>query len=149
MARGSLLWTAVLATAVVAGACSSEHEGSDGENDGVSGPTAVAPAAAATPTPAATPEATASPTPAPAGGTAVAFDQDIAPVLRTDCTGCHAAFLSYAGTLQYLQPGNAGSMLVRVTQPGGMMYGHLSGDRAAKADLIRRWVVDYGAQQSR
>jgi hypothetical protein len=29
------------------------------------------------------------------------------------------------------------------------MYGHLSGDRAAKADLIRRWVVDNHAAENR
>ncbi len=29
------------------------------------------------------------------------------------------------------------------------MYRHLSGDQAAKSALIRRWVVENGAAQSR
>ena len=29
------------------------------------------------------------------------------------------------------------------------MYSQFSGDRAAKADLVRRWVVDNNAAQSR
>ena len=43
-----------------------------------------------------------------------------------------------------LRPGT----LVIVTQPGGLMYGFLSGDRTTKAALIRTWVLN-GAPQSR
>lgn len=159
MARGKLVWTVVLATMVVAGGCSSEHEGRDDEDEGLTRPTSAQPTPSSptptpTPEPAATPAPTPTPTPTPApsgtaGGTAVAYDQDVAPILRTDCTRCHSSFSTYGGTLNYVQPGSAGSLLVTSTQPGGSMYSHLSGDRAAKADTIRRWVVDYRAQQSR
>jgi hypothetical protein len=154
MARASLLWTAVLATAVSVAACSGEREGRGDEDEGLGGPTSVTTTPVSTPAPAATPtpEPAATPTPAPGGGTtvtAVAFDQDIAPILRSDCTRCHSSFGSYAGAMAFVQPGSAGSPLVTATQPGGSMYSYLSGDRAAKADSIRRWVVDNRALQSR
>jgi hypothetical protein len=44
--------------------------------------------------------------------------------------------------------GSASSALVIVTQPGGSMYGFLSGDRAGKAALIKTWVLN-GAPQNR
>jgi len=43
--------------------------------------------------------------------------------------------------------GSASSLLVRQTQPGGQMYGQFRGSAAAKAETIRRWVVDFRAAQ--
>jgi hypothetical protein len=47
-----------------------------------------------------------------------------------------------------VRAGSASSPLVIVTQPGGAMYGFLTGDRASKAALISRWVLN-GAPASR
>jgi hypothetical protein len=47
-----------------------------------------------------------------------------------------------------VRPGDANSILVQVTGQGGLMYGQFSGDRATKADMERRWVVDSAAAQS-
>ena len=55
---------------------------------------------------------------------------------------------SYTGVMAAVRPGSASSALVIVTQPGGMMYSLLSGDRAGKAALIRTWVLN-GAPQTR
>jgi hypothetical protein len=146
-----LSWGGVVALSVALGACGSgeaEHENDHEEGRGISGPSATV----VTPTPAPTPSPTATATPSPSGGTtaaAVAWDQDIQPILANDCVRCHGYLASYAGTLSVVSPGNPNSTLVTVTRSGGAMYSHLSGDRVAKAALIRAWVVDNNAAQSR
>jgi hypothetical protein len=79
----------------------------------------------------------------------VSFNQDIKPIMDADCVRCHSGLASYSGTMQYVVLGNANSMLIAVTRSGGSMYSYLSGDRNAKADLFRRWIVENGAAQSR
>jgi hypothetical protein len=142
---------AVVALAACGGGAESDHEDDD---HSPSGPSAAAtpkpqsdPTPAATPDPA-TPTPSPAPTPAPAGAS-VAYEQDIRPILAADCTGCHGQFDTYSGTMGYVVPGNASSRLVRATQSGGSMNRYLSGDKAGKAALIRSWVVDNGAAQSR
>jgi hypothetical protein len=140
---------AVVGLAACGGGAESDHEGDEHSPTG--------PSAALTPTPNPTPAATPdpgtpapppTPTPTPAAVT-VAYDQDIRPILTTDCLGCHGQFNTYSGTMGYVVAGNANSSLVRATQAGGSMYSHLSGDRAGKSALIRTWVVENGAAQSR
>ena len=159
---GRLGWKGLALLAVVGlAACGGGAEREDeGDDHSPSGPSAgLLPAPTPTPTPSPTPTPTPdpgapapqpSPSPTPTPATAkVAYEQDVRPILETDCLGCHSQFASYAGTMAYVVPGNANSSLVRATQPGGSMNGHLSGDRAGKADLIRRWVVENGAAQTR
>jgi hypothetical protein len=138
---------AMVGLAACGGSAESEHEGDD---DSPTGPSAaVTPAPQPNPTPAATPDP-GTPTPAPTPAAAsVAYEQDIRPILAADCLGCHGQLDTYSGAMGYVVAGNASSRLVRATQSGGSMNRYLSGDKAAKAALIRSWVVDNGAAQSR
>lgn len=133
-------FAAILAIAFAAGACSEGGEGREGDEDGITGPSATSSTSQAP-----------SPTPPPAAGpgVSVAYVQDIKPILEADCLRCHGNLASYGAVMAFVTPGSASSLLVRVTQPGGSMNGRFSGDRAGKADLIRRWVVDNAAAESR
>jgi hypothetical protein len=90
-------------------------------------------------------------------GAPVAYVQDVKPVLDTDCVRCHGSsrrdggvdLSTYANVLRTATAGNANSALVRTTRSSGSMYGYLSGDRAAKSELIRAWVVDNAVAESR
>jgi hypothetical protein len=85
-----------------------------------------------------------------------AYVQDVKPILDADCIRCHGGsrpsagvdLSTYIGTMRVVTAGNANSTLVLVTRTGGVMSGYLSGDRAAKAEIIRQWVVG-GAAQTR
>jgi uncharacterized membrane protein len=92
------------------------------------------------------------------GGTVtVAYVNDIKPILDSDCTVCHGTALhengvmlnTYANVLRVVQAGNANSLLVRVTRSNGEMYPNLSGNRSSKSELIRAWVVDNKAAETR
>jgi hypothetical protein len=140
---------AVVSLAACGGGAESEHEDDDDHSPtGASAVVTPVPTPAPTPTPdpgTPAPQPTSTPTPAAAS---VAYEQDIRPILEADCLKCHGQFGSYAGTMGYVVAGNASSRLVRATQSGGSMNRYLSGDKAAKAALIRQWVVE-GAAQSR
>jgi hypothetical protein len=145
-------WRGLALLAVVAlAACGggAERDGEEGDHSptGASAPVATTPQPSPTATPTSGTPAPA-PTPTPAA-VAVAFNQDIRPILETDCLRCHGQFGSYAGTMAYVVKGSASSPLVRATQSGGSMYSRLSGDRAGKSALIRSWVVENGAAESR
>jgi len=81
---------------------------------------------------------------------------DLQPIFATDCVPCHGAsrpaaryaMTTYAGVMAGVRAGSASSALVLVTQPGGVMYSFLSGDRAARSAMIKTWVMN-GAPQSR
>ncbi len=109
------------------------------------------------PTPSAT---TSSPpgTPTPSSpNVTVAYSPDLQPVFQSDCVRCHSgsrpdgnySMQTYAQVMRAVVAGNARSRLVVITQSNGSMYRYLSGDRAAKSALIRRWVVDNNAAQQR
>ena len=99
--------------------------------------------------------------PTPGTGTAstspLAYVQDMAPVFSSDCTPCHSgsrpsgnySMTTYANVMRDVVPGSANSRLVVWTQPSGTMYRYFSVNRAARADMVRRWVVDNKAAQTR
>ena len=109
---------------------------------------------------------TSSPTPSPTPTTptnsgttttaTVAYVPDLQPIFNSDCVPCHGgrrvaarySMTTYAGVMVAVTPRSASSALVIVTQPGGLMYPFLSGDRASNAAMIRTWVVN-GAPQNR
>ena len=118
--------------------------------DSPTGPTSV-------PTPGPT---TPSPTPAPtpgSSGQALAYVQDLKPIFDSDCLACHSrsrplagySMSTYRDVMAAVRPGSASSILVSTTQSRGSMYRYFSGNRATKADLVRRWVVDFNAQETR
>ena len=98
---------------------------------------------------------TPAPTQNPATATSLTFSADVQPILNNDCVSCHGGarqeqgldFRTYAGVLRAVTPGSSNSILVRATQPGGVMYSAFRGSAAAKAETIRRWVVDFNAAQ--
>jgi hypothetical protein len=151
-----VLLSIVIAAGAIA-ACSNyiplgPSDASTSSASGTSATPAPTPGPAPTPTPPPTPTPTPSPTPT---STAVAYS-DLQPVFATDCVPCHGAsrpagrysMTSYSGVMAAVRAGSASSALVIVTQPGGVMYAFLSGDRAGKAATIRTWVLN-GAPQSR
>ncbi len=87
----------------------------------------------------------------------VAYEQDLKPIFDSDCLICHSrsrplgrySMSTYADVMAAVRPGSASSALVSTTQSRGSMYRYFSGNRTAKADLVRRWVVDFAAQQTR
>ena len=87
----------------------------------------------------------------------LAYNQDVKSILDSDCVMCHGANIhennvrldSYANVMRVVTAGSANSLLVRETRPGAAMYVNFSGDRAAKSDLIRSWVVNTNAAESR
>jgi cytochrome c len=89
------------------------------------------------------------------GVTTLTYTNDIQPILASDCVSCHGParkesgvdLSTYAGVMKTAQPGNANSLLIFVTRPGGLMFGQFSGNGAAKATLIRDWIVSSGAAQ--
>jgi hypothetical protein len=121
-----------------------------GGADSPTSPTSVSTASA--PTPPTTPQSSGSSSTA-----TIAYVNDIKPILDGDCVACHGSRIhennvrldTYANVMRVVTPGNANSLLVRETRPGAVMYANLTGDRAAKADLIRAWVVNNNAAETR
>ena len=89
------------------------------------------------------------------GATTLTYTANIAPILASDCTRCHGPsrqdagvnLSTYANVMKYVSAGNAGSLLVLVTEPGGLMYSQWSGNASQKAGLVYDWVVNSGAKQ--
>lgn len=91
----------------------------------------------------------------PATATSLTFAADVQPLLNNDCVPCHGGgrtdggvnLTTYAGVMRTVTAGSAGSLLVTVSRPGGIMYSNWRGSAADKAETIRRWVVDFKAAQ--
>lgn len=93
--------------------------------------------------------------PDPSTATSITYAANVQPILASDCTPCHNASVknggydlsSYAGVMRAVTAGSANSVLVRATQPGGVMYSALRTSATEKSATIRRWVVDFNAAQ--
>jgi mono/diheme cytochrome c family protein len=113
------------------------------------GPTATASPVSTTP-------GTPSVSPAPSTA-AIAYTPDLQPIFNSDCVSCHGSrradagyrMDSYAAVMRAVRAGSANSSLVVTTQTRGSMYRYFTGDRAAKSQLVRRWVVDNGGAERR
>jgi hypothetical protein len=89
------------------------------------------------------------------GSTTVTYVKDIQPILASDCVSCHSGaqppagvnLSTYAGVLSVVTIGSTSSKLIQVTQPGGLMYSMLSGDRTTKARTIYDWIMTSSAAQ--
>jgi hypothetical protein len=98
---------------------------------------------------------TTTPTTSPTGP--LAYTPDMKPIFDSDCVYCHGSsrpagnysMSTYAAVMRDVVPGSASSRLVTTTQSGGSMYRYWTGNRATKAALVRAWVVDNKAAQSR
>jgi hypothetical protein len=93
----------------------------------------------------------------PGTASTIGYTEDIKLILDADCIRCHnnrthegsIDLSSYASVLRTLRPGDANSLLIRVTRSGGSMYREWRGSATAKADLARRWIVDFQAREVR
>jgi uncharacterized membrane protein len=84
----------------------------------------------------------------PSTSAAVAYTQDIRPIMVAACTRCHSNFATYSGIKTMVTAGSASSRLVTKTQSSGSMYTYLPADKATNAALIRTWVIN-GAPENR
>jgi hypothetical protein len=83
------------------------------------------------------------------------YVHDIQPILASDCVRCHGPsrrdagvdLSTYANVMRWVTPGNPGSVLVLVTQPGGLMYSQWLGNGSQKATLVYDWVMYSNAAQ--
>lgn len=133
-----------------------QRDGQDGDRSGRSGvPSSGTTTTSATPPPAGTTGAT-TPVATPATIT-VAYQPDVKAVFDADCVRCHSgsrpdgnyAMTTYAEVMRAVVPGNARSALIVFTQRGGSMNRYLSGNAAAMADLVRTWIVNNAAAETR
>ena len=89
------------------------------------------------------------------GITTYTYTHDIQPIVAASCITCHGPsvqqaglnFSTYEGVLGAVTVGSDTSLLVRVTQPGGLMYNNLPGDKNQKAGIIYDWVVNSHASR--
>lgn len=90
----------------------------------------------------------------------LAYEPDMRRLFASDCQYCHGGYRvddgysmnTYDEVMTDARPGFAESGLIRITQPSGRMYLYWSGSdatRLAKAELVRRWIVNFNAQRTR
>jgi hypothetical protein len=87
----------------------------------------------------------------------LAYTPDMQPLFASDCVPCHSgsrpsgnySMSTYANVMKDVTAGSASSRLVVWTQPNGSMYRYFSADRTGRADMVKRWVVDNKAAQTR
>jgi hypothetical protein len=89
------------------------------------------------------------------GATSLTYTANIQPILASDCVRCHGPsrrdagvdLSTYANVMKTVTPGNASSLLILVTRPGGVMYGEFRGSASTKSATIRDWIVTFGGAQ--
>ena len=144
------------AASLVAFGCVTQQPATD-VAESITGPTPVSTTAATSTT---TTPSTSTPGTTPAPAVAVAYVQDLQPIFQSDCVPCHCgsrpdgnySMSTYAQVMRAVAAGNARSALVVVTQRNASMYRYWSGNattKATKAELVRKWVVENGAAQTR
>jgi len=87
--------------------------------------------------------------------TPLTYMTDIKPIMDSNCVFCHGGpqptagrdFSTYQGVMTVVTPGDPNSRLIQMTKPGGPMNGFLNPDPLGKADIIYRWIVNFGAPQ--
>ena len=97
------------------------------------------------------------PQPTPSSTQSLAYNADLKPIFDSDCVVCHGgsrpsagySMSTYGAVMRDVAPGNANSRLVIWTQPGGTMYRFWTGNASQKAAMVRQWVVNNNAAQSR
>ncbi|HEY7291770.1 MAG TPA: hypothetical protein VH583_18170 [Vicinamibacterales bacterium] len=95
--------------------------------------------------------------PSAVGVQPLAYVQDVKPILDRDCLSCHSSrnargnysVETYSAVMNGQRPGDASSSLVSDCAPGGSMYRYFSGDATTSATVIFRWMVYYGAAETR
>lgn len=93
----------------------------------------------------------------PGGAATIGYVQDTKLIFEADCVECHGPrrrehnvdLSTYQNVLRNLSPGNANSTLIRESGPRGPMYRYWRGDAAGKAELVRRWIVEFQARENR
>jgi len=151
------LSVSLFVSALLVAGCVTQQPPTDTSVSSVTGPSPVAVTPTPTPTTPTTGTPTPTPTPTPTTTVTVAYVQDMAAIFSPDCTRCHSgsrpdagySMSTYAQVMRAVAAGNARSALVVVTQRNASMYRYWSGNAASKADLVRRWVVDNQAAQTR
>ena len=131
--------------------CAKEKDHDDDESSSalITSPSSTPTASSQTPA-TTTPTTPTTPTPptTPAPSTAVAYTQDIRPIMVAACTRCHSNVATYSGVMTMVTAGSASSRLVTKTQSSGSMYTYLPSDRATNSALIKTWVLN-GAPENR
>src|SRR5256712_6031412 len=88
-------------------------------------------------------------------GAGLTYAADIQPIMQSNCVMCHSGtspaagrdYTTYAGVMAVVTPYDPNSLIIFKTQPGGSMHGVLQPDPVARAEIIRKWIVDYGAPE--
>jgi hypothetical protein len=83
----------------------------------------------------------------------IAYVPDVKPIFDSDCLSCHNSrdargdysVSTYADAVRGQRAGDARSSVVVDCSPGGSMYRYFSGNATAKATMVFRWIVVYGA----
>jgi len=75
--------------------------------------------------------------------------------MQQNCVMCHGGpqptagrdFTTYQGVMTVVTPFDPNSRIIQMTRPGGPMHGFLNPDPVGRAEIIRSWIVDFGAPQ--